>query len=195
MTMLGTQALALATAAAGWSIADHAARRRAVPLGPPPLAGLGAVALVAAVRAPADATGAILLGGIAVAAVADARTGLVFTPLTLALGLGTLLCAVVEGTATRAGSGMLVVGGALFALHAFTSGRGIGLGDVRLGCTVGAALGALPGLITLAWAFVLGGAYGVILLATKRARGNSEIPFAPFIAAATVVASAPSAWP
>jgi leader peptidase (prepilin peptidase) / N-methyltransferase len=195
MTILGGEAVALGTAAAGWHVAHHAARRRALFLGAPPLAALAALAVVTAARPPADAVGAIVLGGVAVAAIADARTGFVFTPLTLLLGLAALLAATVDGGAARAGSGMLVVGGTLFALHALTAGRGIGLGDVRLGCAVGAAFGAIPGLIALAWAFVLGGAYGSILLVTGRAKRGSEIPFAPFIAVATIVASGPGLSP
>ena len=194
MTLLETESVALGAAAFGWCLAVRAARRRRVLLGPAPLPSLAALVLIAAVCPPAGVTGAIVLGGVTAAAIADARTGFVFTPVTLALGLSALCAAVIDGRATTAGTGMLATGGALFALHAVTSGRGIGLGDVRLGCSVGAALGVVPGLIALGWAFVLGGAYGVILLVTRRARPGSEIRFAPFIATATIIVSA-STWP
>jgi leader peptidase (prepilin peptidase) / N-methyltransferase len=191
VTLPLAEALALGTATGAWNVAVRAAQRRAVTLGDPPYVGLAILAAVAALRAPAGAAYAIVLGGVAVAAVCDARTGLVFTPLTALLGVAALVAAVLEGRAGAAGAGTLAAGGALFALYALTSGRGIGLGDVRLACAVGAALGALAGLIVLGWAFVLGGTYAAMLLATRRARPNSELRFAPFIAAAFAVAPVP----
>jgi prepilin signal peptidase PulO-like enzyme (type II secretory pathway) len=189
MIQLATEALALGSATIGWGIAARAARRRHVQVGAPPLAALAGVALIAALRTPAGAASPIVIGGVAVAAITDVRTGRVFTPFTLALGLAALVAAAADGDAPAAAAGMLAAGGALLALYVLTSGRGIGLGDVRLGCSVGAALGAVPALVALAWAFVLGGAFGVVLLVTKRAQRNSAIPFAPFIAATTIVAS------
>ncbi len=193
MTPLAAEALALGAVAAGWSIAAHAARRRGVGLGKLPVLALAAFTILIALHPPIAAAGAVALGGVAIAAICDARTGLIFTPLTLVLGLATLAAATYDGDPGPAATGMLVVGGALFALHALTNGRGIGLGDVRLGCAVGAGLGGAAGLTALGWAFVLGGAYGSVLLLTRRAHRTTEIRFAPFIAAGTLVVSLGSA--
>jgi leader peptidase (prepilin peptidase)/N-methyltransferase len=195
MTPLAGEALALGTAAVGWSVAAHAARRRGVALGKLPGGALAALAIVLALHPPAAAAGAVALGGIAVAAISDARTGLIFTPLTQLLGLATLTAAAFDGAPGPAAAGLLVVGGALFALHAITSGRGIGLGDVRLGCALGAGLGAAAGMTALGWAFVIGGIYGTALLVTRRAGRTSEIRFAPFIAVGTLAASLGNALP
>jgi len=73
-------------------------------------------------------------------------------------------------------------------LHAVSRGRGLGLGDVKLGTALGAALGLVSGLTAIALAFIFGGGYGVWLLATGRARAGSSIHFGPFIAAGAYVA-------
>ena len=71
-------------------------------------------------------------------------------------------------------------------MHAISKQRGIGLGDVKLrGAALGMALGLSGGLTAIALAFVFGGAYGVWLLATRRAQRGASIRFGPFIAAGT----------
>lgn len=69
------------------------------------------------------------------------------------------------------------------ALYALTHGRGLGLGDAKLACCIGAATGAANGLESLGTAFVLGGTYAAYLLASKRARRKDELRFAPYLAA------------
>ena len=71
----------------------------------------------------------------------------------------------------------------------------MGLGDVKLAGILGMYLGYLSWehllLATLA-TFVLGGAYGIALIALRRATRKSHIPFGPFMvvgaAAALLVA-------
>lgn len=79
--------------------------------------------------------------------------------------------------------------GVLFLIH-LVSPRGMGFGDVRLALLLGLYLGwvspAHVGLGLFA-AFVFGGVGGVVALALGRSR-RSALPFAPFLAAGTVLA-------
>lgn len=65
-----------------------------------------------------------------------------------------------------------------------TAGRGMGLGDVALAPVLGLALGWLgwgPSLVGLMGGFVIGSLLGVVLIATGRARGRSQVPHGPFL--------------
>jgi leader peptidase (prepilin peptidase)/N-methyltransferase len=68
-------------------------------------------------------------------------------------------------------------------------GRGLGLGDAKLACCIGAALGPSDGLASLGIAFVLGGAYAGFLLVSRRGRRSDAVPFAPYLAFGTVLMS------
>jgi prepilin signal peptidase PulO-like enzyme (type II secretory pathway) len=181
-----------ATATAGatvmyWLIADDAASRRRMKLGSLPLllpaaaASIAWIAAIAGIPAPAVSAAA----GVAVAGLVDARTGSIYDPLTASMLLASLVLAFVNGSIVDGCSGAAAVGAALLALHAISRGRGIGLGDVKLGTALGMAMGLAGGLIAIALAFVFGGAYGAWLLATRRARRDTSIRFGPFIAAGT----------
>lgn len=68
-------------------------------------------------------------------------------------------------------------------IHLVTSGRGMGLGDVKFVLLGGFILG-WP--LTGAWlflAFALGAVIGVILILLKKARFGKEIPFGPYLVA------------
>jgi len=170
-----------------WVIADDAAARRSVTIGAlPPLLPVAAavttwIASFAGISAPAVAAA----GGVAVAGLVDARTGSIYDPLTAAMLLTSLVLAVVNGSAIDGCCGAAAVGAALLTLHAISRGCGIGLGDVKLGATLGMALGLAGGLTAIALAFVFGGGYGAWLLATRRAQRDTSIRFGPFIAAGT----------
>lgn len=88
-------------------------------------------------------------------------------------------------SAARAAAGA----GILFTLYlglALISPRGMGMGDVKLAGVVGLFLGfsgwAALAVGTLA-GFVLGGIVGVTLIAARRARRNTGIPFGPWMLA------------
>ena len=130
------------------------------------------------------------LCGAGAAAVIDGRTGLIPDPLTRATTLLAIGLAAAGGTATVACTGACAVGGALLGLHVLTRGRGLGLGDVKLGTAIGAGLGAAAGIVALGVAFLAGGAYGAWLLARGRARRRDAIPFGPFLAVGTLTAAA-----
>ncbi len=129
------------------------------------------------------------LCGTCAAAVIDARTGLIPDRLTRTTTLLALGLAASTGTAPAACTGACAVGGALLALHLLSRGRGLGLGDVKLGTAIGAGFGVTAGIAALGVAFVAGAAYAAWLLATRRARRRDTIPFGPFLAAGTLTAA------
>lgn len=91
--------------------------------------------------------------------------------------------------------GRAVLGGLLLAacylVLALISPSGMGAGDVKLAASLGTALAWFGWSTLLAGAaagFLLGGAYGVILLATRRVSRGQLIPFGPFMIAGTFLA-------
>jgi leader peptidase (prepilin peptidase) / N-methyltransferase len=126
--------------------------------------------------------------GSVVAAVADARTGFIPDAITRTTGLAALALAAWSGGAAGACGGAYAVGGGLLLLHLLTGGRGLGLGDVKLGTAIGIGLGPAAGSLALGAAFVAGGAYAGWLLATRRARRGDALRFGPFLAAGTLAA-------
>ncbi|WP_377010183.1 prepilin peptidase [Cryobacterium melibiosiphilum] len=85
--------------------------------------------------------------------------------------------------------GALIGGAALFALYlllALIYPGGMGLGDVKLAGVLGLYLGWLGWgelFVGAFGAFLLGGLFGVILLAFRKAGRKSSIPFGPWMLA------------
>lgn len=81
----------------------------------------------------------------------------------------------------------------LFGMWFFSGGRAMGLGDVKLALGMGVLLGPWVGLFTVGFAFIIGSAFFLPLLAVSHtryslARGirvtmKSEVPFGPFLVA------------
>jgi leader peptidase (prepilin peptidase)/N-methyltransferase len=132
---------------------------------------------------------ATLLATVLLAALYDARTGLI--PDRVSLGGFFLVCALssLEGALPAALLGAGSAAAPMLALHLVTRGRGLGLGDVKLALPIGAALLAPVGLTALGCAFVIGACGGIVLLLLSRAGPRSEIAFAPYLAAGTIVAT------
>lgn len=132
------------------------------------------------------ATQALLIaafGAVVSAAALDAACGYVFDTVTFPC----LLAMAAIATAAHALLPFLLGAGAcagcLAALYVLSRGRGLGLGDVKLACCIGGAIGVRYSVEALGVAFVLGGAYASYLLVTKRARRGDEMRFAPYMAA------------
>lgn len=74
-----------------------------------------------------------------------------------------------------------------FLLWAGTKGKGIGFGDVKLVVPLALLLGAKSMIVALFLAFILGAIVGVLLLALKKGKLKTAIPFGPFLITATAV--------
>ncbi len=115
-------------------------------------------------------------------ALCDVRTGTIPNRITYPAFAAIVLLAASHGAAGTALAGAAAAGGSLFLLHAGTRGRGLGLGDVKLGACIGGGLGVMPGLVALGCAFVAGACVGLTLLALRRARRGDALPFGPYLA-------------
>lgn len=69
----------------------------------------------------------------------------------------------------------------LLTLHLVTSGRGMGLGDVKLSIALGLWLGLENGLTWIMVSFILGGIVSSVLLILKKANLKTKIAFGPFL--------------
>ena len=131
----------------------------------------------------------LAIAGVTVCALTDAQTGYVFDAISLTSLAGILAFSAANHTLVPALIGACAAGGLLTLLHAVTLGRGLGLGDVKLACCIGAALGPSDGLASLGIAFVLGGTYAGFLLISRRGRRSDSVPFAPYLAFGTILMS------
>ncbi len=79
-----------------------------------------------------------------------------------------------------------ILGAGFFLLQFLLSrGQWIGGGDIRLGALMGLALGWRDLLIALFLAYIAGSIVGLFLVASKRKRWKSHVPFGTFLAVAT----------
>lgn len=80
------------------------------------------------------------------------------------------------------------LGAGFFAFQYFISqGRWVGDGDIRLGALMGLILGLKFLFIALFLAYLVGSIFGLALIALKKKEMSSEVPFGPFLTAATLV--------
>jgi leader peptidase (prepilin peptidase) / N-methyltransferase len=187
-------AAATVLAYAFWRVGKDAALRRGLTPGSLPLI-LPFAAAVAGARGPTLPVLAALGGALAAGAI-DARTGAIPDPLSVATALVALVFASLQHAFVPGLGGALLAGGALLVLHASTAGRGLGLGDVKLGAAIGAGFGPTAGIAAIAAAFVLGAIVASWLLLTRRTRLGRTIRFGPFLAAgACCAALAPAGIP
>jgi leader peptidase (prepilin peptidase)/N-methyltransferase len=130
----------------------------------------------------------LLLAVTGIATVWDIRRGIVPDALTIPALAIIATAAFLQRHEMACVLGIALAAGLLSLLFAVTFGRGLGLGDVKLGACIGAALGPEQGLHALGIAFVAGGFLGSVLLLLGRATRTSPIPFAPFLAIGAAVA-------
>ncbi len=106
-------------------------------------------------------------------------------------GIGVLIGAYMGETVLETFWGLLFsllpVSGVYLLLHLVSSGRWIGLGDVKLGVFMGFVLGWGGAFCALLLANLLGTIYILPLMAAKKLRRTDHVPFGPFLIAATVI--------
>lgn len=88
---------------------------------------------------------------------------------------------------TRGGLAAGIAAGFFLALVLGSRGKWMGLGDVKLALFMGLILGWPNILVALVLAFVLGATIGIILILAKKKTLKSQIPFGPFLSAATLI--------
>lgn len=82
----------------------------------------------------------------------------------------------------------VVVALPFFLLWAFSKGKAMGFGDVKLALGIGWLLGLGGGFSAVIFSFWIGGLVGIILLALSRKyHMRSEVPFAPFLILGTFI--------
>lgn len=69
----------------------------------------------------------------------------------------------------------------LLSLHLLTSGRGMGLGDVKFALFAGMLIGWPHALTWMFLSFIIGAVVGLFLIYTKKAKFKNPIPFGPFL--------------
>ncbi len=69
-----------------------------------------------------------------------------------------------------------------------SSGKWLGLGDLRIGAYMGLLLGTYKTILALLITYMLGALVAIILLVTKKATKKTPIPFGPFLTIGTMVA-------
>lgn len=79
--------------------------------------------------------------------------------------------------------GFCLGGGLLLLIHWLSKG-GIGWGDIKFAAVIGIWLGWKYTLLTLLFAFILGGGVGVFLIVSKLKERKEYIPFGPFLSIA-----------
>jgi len=68
-----------------------------------------------------------------------------------------------------------------FAIYYFSKGKAMGLGDAKLAFLIGLFLGPWPALTAFISAFIIGAAFGIILIWLGRKNLKSQIAFGPFL--------------
>ena len=132
---------------------------------------------------------ATVLACAAVSAATDIQTGYVFDRVVL-VALAILLGLSIESKALSISvTGAALTGGPLFVIHVMSRGRGIGLGDVKLGAIIGFGLGVTAGLEALRCAVLTAGCFGIVVLLCGRYRSQRWIRFAPFLAVGSAYAA------
>jgi prepilin signal peptidase PulO-like enzyme (type II secretory pathway) len=130
--------------------------------------------------------GLALVPGLLVAAATDLSTGFIFDEAVVAIALPSTCLALLGGRLEDATLGGLVCGGMLLSLNVLSNGRGMGLGDVKLGAAIGVALGLAAGWAALCIAILSAGAAGATMLAAGRARRRQSLRFGPYLALGAV---------
>lgn len=129
---------------------------------------------------------ALALACLVVCAVSDLATGLVFDNVTATAACGIVLASLIDAHAALAVLGACTCVAPLLVIYVLTRGRGIGLGDVKLGGIIGAGIGGVEAIAAIGTAFVAGAICCIPLVVARRIRPTDRVPFAPFMALGTI---------
>lgn len=124
----------------------------------------------------------VMLACAGVCALSDIQTGYVFDRVLIAALALMIPASVVTGFAAQGAAGAALSGLLVMTPHVVSRGRAIGFGDVKLAATIGFALGPGGALRALWWACVSGGAFALALILARKARRDTRVSFAPFLA-------------
>lgn len=200
---MGALSAALVLCAACAGLAASSIRLTVAQAGPGPMATTcGLTALFAAcaatgvlaVREPnlESAVAVAILGAcLTVGALTDAYSGFILNTVSYPAAAALFADAALAGHAEAALAGSAATSATLGLLWAVSRGRAIGLGDVKLGVCIGAALGMARGELALGTAFVVGGTYAAAALVRGASCGEA-VPFAPYLALASLAVIASS---
>lgn len=84
--------------------------------------------------------------------------------------------------------GVLIASGVFYILHTVSNGRWIGGGDVTLGIIIGVLVGGpVAAMLVLFIASLLGTIVALPAIITRKAGRSTQIPFGPYLMAATVI--------
>lgn len=81
----------------------------------------------------------------------------------------------------------LAIGGVTFLIGYVISRQGIGLGDVKLLAAIGFCLGDASAVTIILLSLIFSAAYGIAQMARKKLHAKDGVPFAPFVAYASVL--------
>lgn len=84
--------------------------------------------------------------------------------------------------------GICVIAGLYFVLHAYSKGKWVGFGDVKLGIFIGAILGWQQALLALFLANLIGLLAVLPGMISKKMTAQSKVPFGPFLIIACIIA-------
>jgi prepilin signal peptidase PulO-like enzyme (type II secretory pathway) len=168
-------------------------RSAAVKLTRPVVVILALCAALAIVRADHRGTPIALtvtLACVVVCAASDLATGLVFDSVAATTAIAILLASILSRDMLVAAIGACSCAGVMLLLYTVTRGRGIGLGDVKLGAVIGAGLGGVASVGALGAAFIAGAVWAIPLLVFRRVQRGDRVAFAPFLAVGAIASTA-----
>ncbi len=128
------------------------------------------------------------LSGIAVSAQTDAECGAVFDGVTLCALAGCIALDMLGGALPAASFGSVAGAGIIALPHLLTRGRGMGMGDVKLGAVLGAGMGVHAAIVAIGAAFVSGAALCSWQLLRGLLRRGDSVRFAPYLAVGAAIA-------
>lgn len=127
--------------------------------------------------------GIFFSGGLVLMSLTDIRWGLLLDKANLLLFLGGLFFLVMEHAPFLPHFVGASMGGLGLLFLRMISRGGLGLGDVKFGIVLGLWLAPDRLYLALLFAFVMGGAFALLLLLFHRIRMDARLPFGPFLSA------------